>query len=184
MVESSSLEFIVPCWWHHDHVTETWLGHTWAAKALKKLKEEKEQIGLDFEVHFWGALVVRWHFGKLFVFFGLCVLVFQLLFNRSLRQIGLVRHIAPALVQADGEDQCDSISVQVLEDRYQNVRNTLTGFFKGLIASKGSTGVYQVLRCEKSLQNCTFSFATTFKMAGSSWNKVVKAGTPECCHAR
>ena len=26
MVESSSLDFLAPCSWHHDHVTETWLG--------------------------------------------------------------------------------------------------------------------------------------------------------------
>ena len=61
------------------------------------------------------------------------------------------------------------------------------GIFSSLIESKGSKEVYQVLRREKSLQNCTFSFATTFKMAGSSLNKVVKAGTigtPECGHAR
>ena len=67
------------------------------------------------------------------VFFLGCVFCNVLCFNffRSLRQIGLVRHIARALVQqAEGEDQCDTIQAQVLDDCGKHVRNTLIGFFR------------------------------------------------------
>ena len=72
----------------------------------------------------------------------------------------MVRHIARALVhQAEGENQCDSIPVQVLpQDCEKNVRQTLTGFSSSLLDSKGGQAMYQVLRCKRSLQNCTFSF--------------------------
>ena len=91
---------------------------TWATKALEELKEEKKQMGLDFEVYFWGALVVRWHLGKVFVFFGCVSLCFNFSFTGAWDK--LERHIAPALVQqAGGEDQCDTIPAQALQDLYK-----------------------------------------------------------------
>ena len=105
VVESSSLKFIVPCWWHHDHVTAT-RALTWATKALKRLKKEKQQTGLNFRVDFWGALVLGGHLASLFGSVFCDVLCFNSVQDFETNR----RNKAPALVQQAGdEDQCDSI---------------------------------------------------------------------------
>ena len=83
MVESSSLEFFVPCWWHHDRGNQLLdLGHKGSGKAQG---EEKTEGGRFQFFYAWGALVVGWHLEKFFV---LAVHfsthhMFQLLFQES-----------------------------------------------------------------------------------------------------